>query len=196
VNELTNEKTMTVKEVAESLGVSRQTVEASILELSQCQLISIGKVQGSHGGSPAYALDEEAVTAIKLNLSPNKIVQSQPKTELEKALIIRQAMGFLNERVTFLETENAMLEKENDRLKTIADEHAEHWSVCEYHQRNNRRYDNKAGIAMGKALSAISRRNGLPIYKVKAYDTTGRFLNVNAYTREAWALYEVAAYVE
>jgi hypothetical protein len=112
-------------------------------------------------------------------------VQQQPKTELEKTLLIRQAMVFLDERIEKLENENECLRKDNDRLKIIADEHGEHWSVCEYYQRNNIKYDNKVGIAMGKALSAISRRNGLPIYKVKAYDTTGRFADVNAYTREA-----------
>jgi DNA-directed RNA polymerase specialized sigma54-like protein len=198
MNELAKGKTMTVKEVADALEVEESTIRRSIKDLeSQSAEVPFGKIQGEHGGKPAYALNEVAVTAIKLNLK--KPLQAQPKTELEKKLLIQQAWQFLQEDVAKLQKENEILAVENkrlgydnDRLKTIADEHGDHWSVCEYHQRNNLKYDNKAAIAMGKTLAAISRRNGLPIYKVKAYDTTGRFGDVNAYTREAWELYEAA----
>jgi predicted transcriptional regulator len=81
------DRRMTVREVAEALGVSQNTILNSIKSLeSQSQKIAIGKIQSSHGGKPYYVLGEAQVTAVKMNLLKNSEVISQPKTDLEKEL--------------------------------------------------------------------------------------------------------------
>jgi excisionase family DNA binding protein len=122
MNELTQqgEKTMTVKEVAEALGVSRDTIENSIKDLeSQSVFFRIGKIQGDHGGKPYYVLNEAQVTAIKLNLEK----KFEVKTRLEKALLIRQAMQFQDELIADLQQENEALKAENVTLKPKAEYH-------------------------------------------------------------------------
>jgi phage antirepressor YoqD-like protein len=118
------DKRMTVREVAEALGVSIDTVYNSIKEIeSQSEENRFGKVQGSHGGKPYYVLDEAQVTAVKMNLRKNSEVAAQPKTRLEKALLIQQAMQFQNELVEELQKENVALKAENVVLKPKAEYH-------------------------------------------------------------------------
>jgi hypothetical protein len=186
MNELTDGKTMTIKEVAEQLHCNPETVKGHIRELFP-DLMENGKT--------TYLTDRQITVILEKMKQP---VSSGMVANLQSEIVGVETNQSRFLRLKLLQEEQnhiydaiiADQQREIDRLKTIADEHGDHWSVCEYHQRNNLKYDNKAAIAMGKTLSAISRREGLPIYKVKAYDTTGRFGDVNAYTREAWELYE------
>ena len=86
MNELAAGKTMTVREVADVLGVSPDTVYNSAKELFP-DLFSSGKT--------TY-LNEKQVTAVKMNLRKNSEVALQPKTDLEKTLTVeamKQAHG-------------------------------------------------------------------------------------------------------
>ena len=109
MNELANvnDRSMKVSEVAEALGFSRDTIYNSAKELFP-ELFSRGKT--------AY-LDEAQVTAVKMNLRKNSEVAMQPKTSLEKALLIKQAMQFQQEIIEGLQEENADL-----KAKIEADE--------------------------------------------------------------------------
>lgn len=98
MDELALEKTMTVREVAEALNVSRQTIYRAMEEAGLSDL--------SKNGQVTY-LTEMQVTAIKLNLRKNLEVASQPKTRLEKALLIQQALEYQQDIITELEKENA-----------------------------------------------------------------------------------------
>ena len=83
------EKRMTVKEVAAALGVSENTIRRSLNALFP-DLAKNGKVT---------LLDEAQVTAIKLNSRKNATVTQSPKTRLEKALLIKQAMALQEELI-------------------------------------------------------------------------------------------------
>jgi len=111
MNELASmsDRRMKVSEVAEALGFSQDTIYNSAKELFP-ELFSRGKT--------AY-LDEAQVTAVKMNLRKNSEVAMQPKTSLEKALLIKQAMQFQQEMVEELQAENAGLKAkiETDRPK-------------------------------------------------------------------------------
>jgi phage antirepressor YoqD-like protein len=113
MNDRAAEKTMTVREVAEALGMSTDTIYNSAKELFP-QLFKNGKA--------AY-LSEEQVTAVKMNLRKNSEVSAQPKTRLEKALLIRQAIQFQDELIADLRQENESLQAENDVLKPKAEYH-------------------------------------------------------------------------
>jgi len=109
MNELANinDRRMKLSEVAEALGFSQDTIYNSAKELFP-ELFSRGKT--------AY-LDEAQVTAVKMNLRKNSEVAMQPKTSLEKALLIKQAMQFQQEIIEGLQEENADL-----KAKIEADE--------------------------------------------------------------------------
>ncbi|MDR1398638.1 MAG: phage antirepressor KilAC domain-containing protein [Treponema sp.] len=104
---------MRVREVAKALGISVDTVYNSAKELFP-ELFRIGIT--------TY-LNEEQVTAVKMNLRKNSEVAVQPKTNLEKALLIRQAMQFQNELISDLQKENEALKAENVILKPKSEYH-------------------------------------------------------------------------
>ena len=113
------EKTMTVKEVAEVLGVSRELITKRIRELFPEKM---------QRGSTTY-LNEAEVTVIKKRIEQNahlatsydhtKLVD-MPKTNLEKQLLIRQAMQLQNEMIAELEAKNEQLKSENAKAKPKA----------------------------------------------------------------------------
>jgi transposase len=188
MNELANGKTMTVKEVAEQLHCNSETIKGHIRELFP-NLMENGKTTYLNETQITIVLEKmkrESGIGAGVNLQNEIVGIETNQSRFLRLKLLQEEQNHIYEAII------ADQQHEIDRLKTIADEHGDHWSVCEYHQRNNLKYDNKAAIAMGKTLAAISRRKGLPIYKVKAYDTTGRFGDVNAYTREAWELYKAA----
>ncbi len=87
-----NERMMHVKDVAISLGVTDRTIRRYVDKLFP-GLMAIGVV--TH-------LNEEKVTLIKLDLEKNKHLDTSvqlPKTDLEKKLLVQQAMNILNEEV-------------------------------------------------------------------------------------------------
>lgn len=102
MNKFSKEKTMTVKEVANVYGCAENTILNSIRELFP-EIIRNGKI--------TY-LNEIQVTAIKLKLDKHHNLSSTcelPKTDLEKELIINQAMLFQQEKVNKLKAENLTL---------------------------------------------------------------------------------------
>lgn len=125
---------MTVKQVADVLGVSDQAVRDSIKKLFPEILVN---------GKTTF-LNEEQTTAIKLQiqsggkryLKDNFEVQNS-KTRLEKALIVQQALLIQQEEISELRTENTELKKENAKLlpkavahdKYLAGENAEDMAV-------------------------------------------------------------------
>lgn len=104
---------MTVKQVADVLGVSDQAVRDSIRKLFP-DILENGKTT---------FLNEEQTTAVKLQiqaggkryLKDNFEVQNS-KTRLEKALIVQQALLIQQEEISVLHTENTKLKTENAKL--------------------------------------------------------------------------------
>ena len=92
MNDLSFEKTMTIKEIAEIFNCDEITIRRKVKELFP-DLIK--------NGVTTY-LNELQVTAIKINLDKNVEL---PKTNLEKELIIQQALIFQNEKVNILQKE-------------------------------------------------------------------------------------------
>jgi len=104
-----NDKRMTVREVADVLGVTDDKIYRSAKELFPEIFIN---------GKTTY-LNEAQVTAVKMNLRKTAEVMAQPKTSLEKALLIKQAMQFQQEIIESLQTENTELKAkaESDKPK-------------------------------------------------------------------------------
>jgi phage antirepressor YoqD-like protein len=100
---------MTVGKVSEVLGVSENTIRRSLNELFP-DLAKNGKVT---------LLDEKQVTAVKMNLRKNSRVAAQPKTDLEKKLIVAQAIQFLQEEIEELRSQNAELKPKAETLDKI-----------------------------------------------------------------------------
>jgi len=99
-----NEKFMTVKEVSEILKKDESTIR------------KIGKnlfPDCFKNGVKTY-LNEKQITVIKLNLGKNSEL---PKTDLEKEMIIQQALILQQEKIKALKKENE--EKENHIKKLI-----------------------------------------------------------------------------
>lgn len=96
-----NSEIMTVKQVAETLGVSVELVTKKIREIMPDKM-KMGKT--------TY-LDEKEVTAISLEIRKNPhLVQSyEVKTKLEKALIVQQALRLQQEMIEELAEENESL---------------------------------------------------------------------------------------
>lgn len=87
---------MTVKEVSGALGIGETTVLKYIKRVFPDKLKS---------GEKAF-LNEAEVTAIKLKMQQNQqLARSQelPKTDLEKKLLVQQAMNILNEEIEILQ---------------------------------------------------------------------------------------------
>ena len=113
MNDLTTEKIMTVREVAEVLKVSGQAVRDAIKKLYPDSLIN---------GVTTF-LNEEQVTAIKLQIQSggNRYLKDNfevinVKTDLEKELLIFQAMQFQQEKINKLQLE---VEKANNQIKML-----------------------------------------------------------------------------
>lgn len=131
-NDKISRDVMTVKQVAEVLGVSDETIRANGKKLFP------GIFQN---GKTTY-LNEAQVTAIKFKIQKHHNLQStleveNSKTRLEKALIVQQALLIQQEEISELRTENTELKKENEKLlpkaiahdKYLAGENAEDMAV-------------------------------------------------------------------
>ena len=119
-NEQTADKTMTVKEVARILGVTERTVQRH-LKAIRADLDNIVEVQNGISSS----ISEAETTLIKKKIEASGrndiIIPSKlPKTNLEKQLLIRQAMQLQNEMIAELEAENERLKIENAEAKPKA----------------------------------------------------------------------------
>jgi DNA-binding transcriptional regulator YhcF (GntR family) len=78
--EVSGDRRMTVREVADALGVSENTVRRSLNSVFP-DLAKNGKVT---------LLTEAQVTAVKMNLRKNSQVAAQPQTELEMMLKVQE----------------------------------------------------------------------------------------------------------
>lgn len=108
MNKLSNEKTMTIKEVAEILGVTSEAIKKHVRELFP-GIISNGKT--------TY-LNEKLVTIIKTKMTPTTQVVGN-KTTLEKELIIQQALMFQQEKIQELEKENKIMKPKSISYDTF-----------------------------------------------------------------------------
>ena len=92
---------MTTKELAEALGVTPRTIQQTVESMGEDFTKSIS--QSSTGGRPTMIFNQAQATAIKLELkNHSKVNELSPKTELEKALIVEQALQYLLEKKTEL----------------------------------------------------------------------------------------------
>ena len=88
MNELSNNKTMSVKEIADLFNLSDRTIRRHI------EILFPDKMKD---GSKTL-LNEKEVTIIKLHIEKNPNLDNEvqlPKTNLEKKLIVAQAMKIL-----------------------------------------------------------------------------------------------------
>jgi phage antirepressor YoqD-like protein len=108
---VSRDRRMTVKEVANALGVSADTIKISVREV----------YPGLMQNGVTTILNEEQVTAVKMNLRKNSQVQNQPKTDLEKKLIVAQAMQFLQEEIEELRSKNEELKPKAAFFDAVAD---------------------------------------------------------------------------
>ncbi|MGI5065548.1 phage antirepressor KilAC domain-containing protein [Treponema putidum] len=111
------ESTMTVKEVSEILGVTERTVQRHLKSIRD-SLDNIVEVQNGIKS----LITEKEVTLIKKKIElsgRNDVINPAvlPKTNLEKQLLIRQAMQLQNEMIAELEAENKQLKIENEQQK-------------------------------------------------------------------------------
>lgn len=94
---------MTTKEVADILGVDVKTVQRAVLSLDM-------DVERS-GSSHTMLFNEVQVTAIKIEIeNHSKVNALTPKTNLERQLIIRQAMQIQAEMIEELQNKVSRLE--------------------------------------------------------------------------------------
>ena len=97
------QRTMTTKELAEALGVDIKTIQRAVESLD----MNVERVGSNH----AMIFTEEQATAIKLEIeNHSKVNALTPKTNLEKQLIILQAMQFQQEMIAELQNKVAKLE--------------------------------------------------------------------------------------
>lgn len=92
-----NEKTMTIKQISEVLGVSESTVQRYIKKVFPEKI---------ENGIQTF-LSEREVTAIKLKMQQNQHLTRSaelPKTDLEKELLIQQAMQLQAEKIQILQS--------------------------------------------------------------------------------------------
>jgi phage antirepressor YoqD-like protein len=103
MNELTQEKTMTIKELSKVLNVSERVIQISVKELFP-EIV--------HNGKMTY-LNEYQVTKIKMKLETHHNLEGtfEVKTNLQKQLLIKQAMLLQDEIIQDLEKENEVLKK-------------------------------------------------------------------------------------
>jgi hypothetical protein len=103
----------------------------------------------------------------------------------------------LNQQLLTLEEKNQqqaemieLKDKTIDNQQIELDLHANFKSVLRYCDEMGLKKNEKERQALGKALSKISRLNGLEIHKVRADETSGRYETVNSYVPRAFDLYE------
>ena len=120
-NEPAAEKTMTVKEVARILGETERTIQRHLKAIRE-NLDNVVEVKNGVQTS----ITEAEVTLIKKKIETSGrsdiiVPSTLPKTNLEKQLLIRQAMQLQNEMIAELEAENEQLKIENAKAKPKAE---------------------------------------------------------------------------
>lgn len=116
------DKRMTVKEVAEALGVDHSTISRHLKAIRESNLCNVAKVEN---GKAAY-LTEAEVTEIKLRIERSgrndlRSTTELPKTPLEKQLLIRQAMALQEEIIGELQLQLQAAAPKVEFFDTVAD---------------------------------------------------------------------------
>ena len=113
-NNLTDKKQMTVKEIANILCVTDQAIRDAVKKLFPDIIAGHGKTT---------FLNEAQVTAVKLKIqsggkrnSKDNFEVTNIKTDLEKELLIFQAMQFQQEKINKLQAE---VEQANNQIKML-----------------------------------------------------------------------------
>ena len=97
------QQTMTTKQLADALGVDAKTIQRAASSLD----MNVARVGNNH----TMVFTEEQATAIKLAIqNHSKVNELTPKTNLEKQLIIQQAMQLQQEMIAELQDKVAKLE--------------------------------------------------------------------------------------
>ena len=116
--QVTSKKTMTTKELAEALNVTPRTIQQSAEKLAKNNSSVFSSILRNNQGG--YLFNQEQATAIKLELQNHSKVNSlTPKTELEKSLIVKQAMQILDENIAILRERAEKAEATNAILMHI-----------------------------------------------------------------------------
>jgi len=115
MNDLSTEPKMTIKEVASILNVSERVCQIAIKKLYS-NVVKNGKT--------TY-LSEYQVTRLKLELQKHHNLEGtfEVKTQLEKQLLIQQAMNLQQEMIVDLTKENSNLKIENSEMKPKVSEY-------------------------------------------------------------------------
>ena len=173
-NELvkSKESLMTIKDVAGILGLDPRTVQLKVKEIFP---------ENVSNGKTTY-LTESQVTKVKLDLE-NRF---EVKTNLEKKLLIQQAMNFLNEEVEELKQENSLLQLENNTLQIELDKEKSWYSV--------KRIKNMGfikDVPARKAWSPLKKWSINNGYQVKTiFDAN--YGDVKTYHKDSWiAVYDI-----
>lgn len=120
---LSLEPKMTVKEVSEILKVSDKHVRKTVSELFPEKMIN---------GITTY-LNEIEVTAVKLKIEKNPHLNQsvQVKTDLEKELLIQQAMQFQAEKINAMQERLSIAEPLAELAITALRDESKHYSITD-----------------------------------------------------------------
>lgn len=138
----TKEKTMTTKEVAETLGVSVRTVQQTVEKLGLAKVLSQVKIRGQN----AFVYTEEQATLIKQEIQKHHNLASRQidnaTTILEKQMVIAQAIQYSNEIIAMLQAENNTLKEDNENLQIELDQSKEYITIKRMEKLNPKQHFN------------------------------------------------------
>jgi hypothetical protein len=125
-------------------------------------------------------LDKAQKSNAELLDESKKIIDflSQKTVDLSQKIVVKDSL---------IENQAQTIESQQIAL----DLHANFKSVLRYCEERGLVKSVKERIAMGRALSKISKANGLEIHKVKADDPSGRYEFVQSYVARAFEIYEI-----
>jgi len=175
MNELClSENMMSTKEIAESLGVSVDTVQNAVKTL---QTTSENFPKFKQGQRALY--NEVQVTAIKLELqNHSKVNALTPKTQLEKQLLIKQAMQLQDEIIAELTQRAEAAEASLDRLTNAHGEKTvqEVAKILGYGSNNF--------FSMLRGMDIFYRDNGINLPRQQYINSGYFFVKAENYTKD------------
>lgn len=149
MNELAERTLMSGKELAEALGVSKDTINATVERLELDGLLRrVDIARNSQGG---YLFSEYQATVIKQEIQKHHNLANRKidgvSTELEENQMIAQAFAILQRRNEALSRKVEEVEKENEKLKPAA---AFAFQLCSSHDT----------IDIGNCAKVLNRKIG------------------------------------
>ena len=112
------EKTVTTKELAESLGVDVKTIQRASAKLFDIDVVK----SVSYGGRPTQVFTEAQSTAIKIELqNHSKIAKNGFNTldvsnDVEGELLVQRAMAYQQQKIEALQRRAEIAEKSLERI--------------------------------------------------------------------------------